>query len=116
QRIDVVKAALQNELERLSELSHQSVQQVTAAAQQLTTQSDMLRSNLATSESALTQAAALVREESVQVPAIMDRSTGQIGNATKTLKEQAEATERTLIGTADRFIAVTTTARESMVD
>ncbi len=115
-RIDAVKATLQNELDRLSELSQHAVQQVNAASQQLTTQSDAMRANLSTSESALTQAAALVREESTQIPAIVDRSTTQIESATQALKTQAEQTERTLIGTTDRFIAVTTTARESMVD
>ena len=115
-RIEEVKATLQNELERLSELSLQAVQQVSSASVTLTTQSDVLRANLASSESALIEAASLVREENIHIPAIVDRSTAQVAAAVTALKGQSEETERALIKTTDRFISVTTTARESMVD
>ena len=115
-RIDEVKAQLQDEMQRLANLSQDAVQKVAVASQLLTTQSDVLRSNLAASESALTNAAELVREESSQIPAIIDHSTVKIEGATLVMKNQADEAEKTLIGTADRFIGVTTTARESMVD
>jgi ABC-type transporter Mla subunit MlaD len=68
------------------------------------------------SESALQEAAALVREENAQLPPLLDRSAEKIEAAVRALKDQADESDATLIGTADRFIAVTTTARESMID
>jgi hypothetical protein len=115
-RIEAVKAALQDELQRLSQMSQQAVQQVASASQNLATQSDVLRANLASSESALVEAANLVREESVNVPSVINRSTASLGEAMETLKGQSEETQETLVKTTDRFISVTTTARESMVD
>lgn len=115
-RIEQVKAVLQGEIARLADASLEAVQKVAEASQQLTTQSDVLRSNLAVSESALMNATDLIREESGQIPAIVDRSTYKVEGAVAVLKNQATEAERTLIGTADRFIGVTTTARESMVD
>ena len=104
-------------MQRLTELSQDAVQKVAAASQQLTTQSDVTCAQpLAVSESALSNAADLVREESSQIPAIIDRSVYKIESATAVIKNQASEAEKTLIGTADRFIGVTTTARESMVD
>jgi hypothetical protein len=115
-RIADVKATLQAELERLSELSNHAVQQVALATQGIVTQNDTLRSNLAMSESAMIQAADLVREEAVRVPSTLDRSTSQIEQATRVLKAQTEEADSILVGTADRFISVTMTARESMIE
>lgn len=115
-RIEEVKAALQSELQRLADMSQQAVQEVTSASQSLTTQSDIMRANLASSESALVQAASLVREESSQLPNIINRNTSQIETAVSLLKDQTSDTENALVKTTDRFITVTTTARESMVD
>jgi methyl-accepting chemotaxis protein len=115
-RIDEVKAALQNDLQRFAEASQVAAQQVVIAAQGLGTQSDALRANLASSESALNEAAQLIRDETVQLPATLDRSTTQIHAAAAALKEQAKEADKTLLGTADRFIAVTGTARAALSD
>ncbi|MFY9288333.1 MAG: hypothetical protein WAO98_07500 [Alphaproteobacteria bacterium] len=115
-RIDEVKATLQSELQRLSELSQQAVQQVNTAAQSLTDQSDILRANLGSSESALVEAATLVREEGRNIPAILERNSSKVESVVAALKTQAEETDQALVKTTDRFITVTTTARESMVD
>ncbi len=115
-RMAEVKAALQSELQNLAELSQHAVQQITAASQSVTTQSDALRVNLAMSESALSQAANLVREEAVRVPVTLDRSTAKIEQATDLLKSRTEEADTILVGTADRFISVTMTARESMIE
>ena len=77
------RAALQNEVQRLLETSQNAAHQVSAAAQNLSAESDSLRANLASSESALAEAARLVRDESVQLPATLDRSTSQIEAATE---------------------------------
>ena len=79
-RIDEVKAALQGALQHLSDLSHQSVEQVSGAVQGLATQSDVLRANLASSESALIEAASLVREENNQLPSLLNRSVKGTGD------------------------------------
>ncbi len=115
-RIAEVKLSLQNELQRLSDLSQQAVQQVMTASDSLAAESDALRVNLAMSESALAQAALMIREESAQVPATLDRSTSTIEAATKVLRTQADEADKAMIGTADRFISVTMTARQSMVE
>ncbi|MGE3623461.1 MAG: hypothetical protein AB7H77_06290 [Bdellovibrionales bacterium] len=115
-RIDEVRAALQNEIVRLLQTSEKAASQVSAAVQDLSSQSDTLRTNLATSESALAEAARLVRDETVQLPATLGRSTQQIEAAAEALKKQAQEADQTLVGTADRFITVTGAARETMVD
>lgn len=115
-RIDEVRAALQGELQRLAEMSQTATQQVEQAAQGLASQSDVLRANLASSESALSEAARFVRDEATQLPATLDRSTLRIEAATGTLREQTKEADKLLLGTADRFIAVTGAARESMAD
>jgi len=114
-RIVEVKATLQNELQRLAELSQTAVQQVAGATESLTTQSDIMRANLASSESALVEAANTVREESTQIPAIIDRNMAKLESASAGLQSQSAETEKALVQTTDRFISVTTTARESMV-
>lgn len=114
-RIAETRTRLQSEILQMAELSHETVRNVMAAAETLAGQSDTLRANLAMSESALQQAADLVREENTQLPAILDRSMMQIETSVKALKDQARESDATLIGTADRFITVTTTARENMM-
>ncbi len=115
-RIAEVKTTLQRELEHVAEVSQLAVEQVTAAGLDLTTQSDTLRANLASSESALVQAATLVRDESVQLPVVLDRSTARIEATGKTFKEQAGVIDYAILGTADRFINVTGAVRDSMMD
>jgi hypothetical protein len=115
-RISDVKATLKEELERISDLSQIAVQNVAAATGTLVTQTDSLRTNLAMSESALSQAADLVREENSHLPALLNRSTTLIEQATTGLKAQTEEADGILINTADRFISVAMTARESMTD
>lgn len=115
-RINQIKQALQDELKRLSDVSFESVQQVSAAAQSVATQNEALRANISMSESALNHAAAIVREEADQLPATMDRGAAKIEEAARALKAHATEVEGTLVGTADRFISVTTAAREGMVD
>lgn len=115
-RIEQVKNTLQSQVHRIAEASQSASQQVASAAQDLFVQSDALRANLGSSESALKEAAQLLRDETVQLPGILDRSASQITAATETLKSQAWEADKTLLGTADRFISVTGAARETMVD
>jgi hypothetical protein len=116
QRIEDVKAALQDELQRLSAMSQQAMAEVSGATQSLASQSDALRANLAASESALTEAATLVREESAHLPATLGRSVTEIESATRMLRGYAAEADQSLIGTADRFISVTAAARGNMID
>ncbi len=115
-RISESRASLQNELAILAELSSHAVHNITSASGQLMGQSDTLRSNLAMSESALKEAADLVREENAQLPALLERGMMKIEATVKALKDQAKDSDAVLVGTADRFINVTTVARESMSD
>ncbi|MDD5585470.1 MAG: hypothetical protein PHY92_00745 [Alphaproteobacteria bacterium] len=115
-RIDDIKATLQRELQQVAEISQLAVQQVTAAGQVLITHSDSLRANLSSSESALTQAADLVREETVQIPAVLDRSTAHIDATRKTFEAQADEVNKTMVQTTDRFISVTGAARDTMME
>ena len=116
QRIEEVKAALQGQLQHLASFSQQAVAQVEGAVQTLASQSDTLRANLASSESALSEAADTVREEAKHVPAVIQRGTSEIEKAALALKGSAEATDKSLVGTADRFISVTSAARNAMVE
>jgi hypothetical protein len=116
QRIEEVKTVLQEQAQHLSALSQNAVEKVTEAAQNLATQSEALRANLAMSESAVAEAASQVREESSYLPTILSRNVSEIETATRSLKAQAHDADQTLIGTADRFISVTSTARESMIE
>jgi hypothetical protein len=115
-RILEAKTALQGELMALAELSHETVRNVGAASSSLTDQNETLRNNLAMSESALQEAARQVREENAQLPAVLERSALKIEGAVKALKDQADNADHLLVGTADRFISVTSTARDSMAD
>jgi len=116
QRIEEVKNALQSQLQHLSSFSQEAVEQVRGATQNLAAQSDALRANLATSESALNEAAAMVREESKHLPTTLSRGVSEIEMAAKSLKEQVSVADQALIGTADRFISVTASARNNMID
>jgi DNA repair exonuclease SbcCD ATPase subunit len=115
-RLHEVKATLQRELEEVAALSQLATQQVMAAGQDLIKQSDALRVNLATSESALTQAATLVRDESTQIPVVLNRSTAQIVAAGTTFKDKGEEINKTMVDTADRYIGVTGAIRDTMMD
>ncbi|MDR3448625.1 MAG: hypothetical protein P4M15_02540, partial [Alphaproteobacteria bacterium] len=115
-RIGEVRDMLQQELQRLSQLSQEAVAQVTGASGALAAHSDALRANLASSESALASAAELVREESTHIPATIGRSMGEIEAATRALKTYAAEADQQMISTADRFISVTAAARGSMID
>ena len=115
-RIEEVKTALQNQLQALSDFSQKTVAQLSGASQDLSAQSDSLRANLASSESALSESASLMRDEAKQLPATLTRSVTDIESATRALKKQASEADQSLIGTADRFISVTAAARNNMVD
>jgi ABC-type transporter Mla subunit MlaD len=115
-RIKDSRAQLQGELASLAQLSHETVQNLSSATASLTGQNEQLRNNLAMSESALQEAAALVREENAQLPALFDRSTAKIETTIKALKERAGEADTVLVGTADRFISVTSAARESIMN
>ena len=116
QRIEDVKAALQTQMQQLAEGAQQAVAQVKDASQNLGVQSDILRANLASSESALVEAASTVREEAKHLPAALNRGVADIETAARVLKTQATESDQSLIGTADRFISVTSAARDNMVD
>lgn len=115
-RVTEARQTLNDELQRIGSLSVQAVEHVAAASDKLLGQSDALRANLAMSEAAVEQAASNLRQESTQLPACLDRNTAGIEQAARMLKERAEETDAQLVATADRFIGVTTTARESMID
>lgn len=116
QRIDEIRQDLHAEMARLAEMSNRTVEQVGEASQRLSSQSDALRANVATSESALNEAAALVRAEAAYLPGVMNRSISDIETAGRALKAQTVEADQVLIGTADRFIAVTAAARNNMID
>lgn len=115
-RIDDVRTALQRELKHVEEVSQQAVERVTLAGQELATQSDTLRANLASSESSLVQAATLVREESVQLPSVLERSAARIEETGKTFSSRTEEINGEMVKTADRFIGVTGAVRDTIMD
>lgn len=114
QRITESRTQLQSEVMKMAELSHETVRNMAAATQSLTTQNEGLRSSLAMSESALQEAANMIREENAQLPSLLDRSMMKIEGSVKALKEQARDADQLMVGTADRFINVTSVARENM--
>ena len=115
-RIEEVKATLQRELDQVALISQQAVQQVTVAGQYLMTQSDTLRANISSSESALADAAALVREETTRLPSVLDRSTDQIEATGLRFKNHAEEVNGAILLSADRFINVTGAIRDTMME
>jgi len=115
-RIEEVKNALQEQLQQLTSFSKQTIEQVSSAAQALAAQSESLRSNISASESALSDAAGLVREETRHLPAVLGRGVADIEAAAESIKNVSADSNKALIGTADRFISVTAAARSNMAD
>ena len=116
QRIASMRDGMQGDVQRLADLAIDAAQRMASATAGLASQSDALRANLAMSESALNEAATLIRDEVVNLPAILDRSTAQIAAASSELQRETETTSGALTGHADRFIAVSGTARASMTE
>ncbi|MFA4994166.1 MAG: hypothetical protein WC521_02550 [Bdellovibrionales bacterium] len=115
-RIEEVKALLKDQMQHLVDESQKAVEQVSGATQTLVTQSDALRANLSSSESALTEAANLVREEAKQIPATLNRGVSEIEAATRLFKSHTTEVDQAMVGTADRFISVTAHARENLAE
>ncbi len=115
-RIEEIKTALKEQMDHLVNASKAAVDQVVGASQTLGTQSDALRANLSSSESALAEAANNLREEAKQLPAVLGRSATDIETATRLFKGYTAEADQALIGTADRFISVTSRARENLAD
>jgi SMC interacting uncharacterized protein involved in chromosome segregation len=113
-RIAEVKSTLQQELEHVAEISRQAVQQVAIAGEMLATQSDALRANIATSESAIKSAADELRQETVQLPAILGRSASQISDSVTSYKAQTSEMNAVMLGNADRFINVAGATRDTV--
>ncbi|MDD3287784.1 MAG: hypothetical protein PHX43_02090, partial [Alphaproteobacteria bacterium] len=116
ERIEIVKSKLYDELQQIAEVSDAAVRLIQTASGSLMNESDTLRSNLSSSESALVEAAALVREEGTQLPSLIERGAAQIEAANQALKEHATSASDTLVKTADRFIGVTGSIRDSMME
>ncbi|MDD3030206.1 MAG: hypothetical protein PHS57_08035 [Alphaproteobacteria bacterium] len=115
-RIEELKTALQDQMQRLIETSKETSTHVLDAVKGLETQSDVLKANLASSEAALMEASSLVRDEANQLPSVLQRSVTAVEQATTTLKDQSSDTDRALISLADRFISVTSGARTNIAD
>ncbi len=115
-RITMVKDALQEQLDHLSAFSQQAVQQVAVASESLASESDRLNAKLAASESALTGAADLVREEAKHLPATLNRGIAEIEAASGAIKANATDMDQALVQSADRFISVTSMARNHMAE
>ncbi|MDE2030455.1 MAG: hypothetical protein KGI97_07840, partial [Alphaproteobacteria bacterium] len=115
-RIAEVKQALESELLRLGELAQQATTHVSEASKGLAVQSDALRANLAASESALGESASFVREEATNLPSVINRSVEQMDAAARAIKSHASDADQALVGVADRFISVTSVARNNIID
>jgi len=115
-RLADTRVTLERELQAIAEMSARAVQSVMGAGSALAIQSDALRANLASSESALTQAADVVREETLQLPALLNRSTTALEDANKTFKKQAGDVVDTMIKTTDRCIGTAGAVRDTMMD
>lgn len=110
------RTKLEIELQNIAELSAKAVEQVMGAGSTLAIQSDALRANLASSESALTTAADTVRQETVQLPNLLGRSTKAIEEASSVFKSQTTDMSDTLLKTTDRCISATGAIRDTMMD
>lgn len=110
------RTKLESELQTIADLSQKAVEQVMGAGSTLAIQSDALRANLASSESALAQAANLVREETAQIPNLLGRTTKQIEDAAKTFKGQTAEISDAMLKTTDRCIVATGAIRDTMMD
>jgi chromosome segregation ATPase len=115
-RLEKVKSGLYDELQHIAEVSDTAVKLVQSSSGKLALESDSLRANLSSSESALTNVADMLREEGTQLPAVMNRGAAQVEAASKALKAQAEAACDTLVKTADRFISTSGATRDTMMD
>lgn len=115
-RLTDTRTTLEKELQTIADLSSRAVEQVMGAGSTLAIQSDALRANLASSESALSQAADIVREESAQLPNILARSSEDIEKATKTFKSQTGEIADAMVKTTDRCIGTSGALRDTMMD
>ncbi|MGE0108274.1 MAG: hypothetical protein AB7S81_00705 [Bdellovibrionales bacterium] len=115
-RLTETRNQLEVELKNIADLSAQAVEQVMGAGSTLAIQSDALRANLASSESALSTAADTVREETSQLPALMGRSTKAIESAAADFKAKTGDMSDTLLKTTDRCISATGAIRDTMMD
>ena len=115
-RLTDTRTTLEKELQTIADLSARAVEQVMGAGSTLAIQSDALRANLASSESALNQAADLVREETSQLPNILSRSSEDIESATKTFKHQTNEIADAMVKTTDRCIGTAGAVRDTMMD
>ncbi|MGE4350739.1 MAG: hypothetical protein AB7E52_00960 [Bdellovibrionales bacterium] len=115
-RLTETRTTLEKELQTIADLSARAVEQVMGAGSALAIQSDALRANLASSESALVQAADTVREETVQLPNLLGRSTKEIENASKMFKTQTGEISDSMLKTTDRCIATTGAIRDTLMD
>lgn len=110
------RTKLESELQTIADLSQKAVEQVMGAGSALAIQSDALRANLASSESALTQAAGMVREETSQIPNLLARTTKQIEEVTSSFKGQTNDIAESMVKTTDRCIVATGAIRDTMMD
>ncbi len=115
-RLTDTRVTLERELQTIADLSQKAVEQVMGAGSALAIQSDALRANLASSESALTEAANMVREETTQLPNLLGRGTKDIETAAKTLKDQTGEITDTMLKTTDRCIGAAGAVRDTMMD
>lgn len=115
-RLTDTRVTLETELKTIADLSQKAVEQVMGAGSALAIQSDALRANLASSESALTEAASVVREETTQLPGLLTRSVNEIETATKAFKVQTGEISDTMLKTTDRCISATGAIRDTMMD
>ncbi len=115
-QMDALKGVLKDALAHFAEASQDSLGQVSSAAQLLSVQSDVLRANLSSSETALSGAASLLQDETTRLPALLAQSVEAIDTATRTLKINAEGTDQTLAKTAQSFERITATARDKMAN
>ncbi len=115
-RLTATRVTLESELKTIASLSQEAVEQVMGAGSTLAIQSDALRANLASSESALTEAANMVREETSQIPTLITRNAKEMEAAAKDFKEQTAGISDTMLGTTDRCIAAAGAIRDTMMD
>ncbi|NCC03071.1 MAG: hypothetical protein EOM37_03340 [Proteobacteria bacterium] len=116
QRLTDARAAMEKELQIIAELSARAVEQVMGAGSTLAIQSDALRANLSASESALSQAAETVREETITLPNILGRSTKEIEKTAAAFKSQTVEISEAMLKTTDRCINTTGTIRDVLMD
>lgn len=116
ERLTETRTTLEKELQTIADLSARAVDQVMGAGSALAIQSDALRANLASSESALVQAADMVRQETTQLPNLLGRSTKEIETAAKMFKLQTGEITDSMLKTTDRCISTTGAIRDTLMD